>query len=160
MERIRRKLNHWEYTLLTFHCRATIINTFSIPCIIFAFPFLHMSKTSWNVFLRPIIKEFLWRNKILFARMWQWENWDDIAKTKEQGGLGILDPITHQVALCAKLFYFLDTSEESPASMVARAMVMEAPMKSRGVLGLALISTNDCFSHLDLVLNLGALQEC
>ncbi len=130
LEKIKRKLKRWEFSLLPFHSRATVINMFMIPCIMFASPFLQMSKKSWNFFLRPV-KEFLWRNKCTASRPWQWGKWSDIAKPKEQGGLGILDPTQHQIALCTKFVSALAESEESWATM-ARQMLLQSKMKSKG----------------------------
>ncbi len=73
----------------------------------------------------------MWRNKLTGGKPWQWGKWSAIAKPKSQGGLGILDPVVHSMALCAKLFCALATSEESWAYM-AREMVMGTTMSSKG----------------------------
>ena len=54
-----------------------------------------------------------------------------MARPKSQGGVGILDPITHTNALCAKLFCKLADSKESWACM-ARSMIEEAKSSSKG----------------------------
>lgn len=118
-----------EFILTPFHCRARLINTFLIPYIT---PFLHLSRKNWNSFLTPI-KESLWRNKLTGGNPWQWGKWSAVACPKSIGGLGILDPVTHSQALCAKLFCTLATSTESESwASMAREMVMATDMRSKG----------------------------
>ena len=99
LERIQKKMKRWEFILTPFHCRARLINTFLIPLITFASPLLQLSQKNWNSFQKPI-KEFLWRNKLTGGKPWQWGK-SAVAKPKAQGGLGILDPVDHSMALCA-----------------------------------------------------------
>ena len=49
---------------------------------------------------------------------WQWGKWDWVARPKEQGGLGIIDPVVHAEARCAKLLVTLASQRQEWEMMV------------------------------------------
>ena len=105
-ERIQKKMSQWRHVIPPFHGRIRVINAILIPYITFFSPILCMSQRSWKTFIQPLT-DFLWRNKHGEEKPWHWGKWEGVAMPKEMGGLGIINPMAHASALCAKLFVSL-----------------------------------------------------
>lgn len=120
----------WRYVLLPFHRRIKVINIFLIHYITFYSPILCLSQRSSKTFLQPI-KDFMWWNKVGQGRAWHGGKWSKIASPRALGGLGIINPEKHVVALCAKLFKALASSNQSWAIM-SREMITHSNLRSSG----------------------------
>ena len=96
-------MKRWNYVLLPFHSKITVINTFFILYITFYSPILNISQRNGKTFLQ-LVKEFLWRNKTGKANPWQWGKWQHSASPRSLGGLGIINHEVHATALCAKFW--------------------------------------------------------
>ena len=83
-----------------------------------------------KIFLQPL-RDFLWRNKPEEEKPWQWGKWEGVATPKEMGGLGIINPVSHALALCAKLFVSLASSDQSWAIM-GKEMIAQSRLCSGG----------------------------
>ena len=110
-KRIHKKMSRWRNVILPFHSRIKVINAILIPYITFFSPFLCMSQRNWKTLLQSICN-FLWRNKLGKGNPWHWGKWEGVATPKEMGGLDIINPIHHAIALCAKLFVLLASSNQ------------------------------------------------
>ena len=123
-------MSRWRNVILPFHNMIKVTNAILIPYITFFSPILRMSQRSWKTFLQPI-RDLLWRNKPGEGKPWHWGQWDMVAAPKERGGLGIINPVYHAKALCAKLFVSLASSNQTWA-IICREMITQSQIFSAG----------------------------
>jgi hypothetical protein len=89
LEVIRRKLRSWGNKYVSLGGRIVLINVVLSAIPIFYLSFFKLPVKVWKEIVR-IQREFLWGG-LSKRRKVCWVRWEDICRTKKEGGLGIRD---------------------------------------------------------------------
>ncbi|GKV28903.1 hypothetical protein SLEP1_g37891 [Rubroshorea leprosula] len=96
----KNKLVSWKGKLLSFGGRVTLVNSVLSSLSVFFVSFFLVPKGVINE-LEKIRRDFLWGKKEGKGGI-SWVKWDSVYKPKEEGGLGVRDLRTFNIALLGK----------------------------------------------------------